>query len=438
MSLHAVLRSWICAAILACGSLPGHSQDSSDWGLDFSGTLDFGAAGYFQSPAHPHQKHHPANVSFRPSLYFEHAEGGAFTLTPSFRWDTDGKEAIDVDIREGYYLTYGYLGDTEWELRVGIDQVFWGTAESDNPVNIVNQTDLAADPAGDEKLGQPMIHGTLAGAWGTLNLIALPLHRPRTYPGAEGRLRTDLPVSDKGGDIFYVDTKHDRHLGLAARYSNSISVLDFGISAFRGTSREPVLLPGNLEPEVCRNGNPRLPMKQSPEPYRHCYPQIEQIGLDLQLTLGDFIGKAEMISRSGFGVKGYRKGQDTSGYRAFVVGGEYTLYGIFESGADLTFFAEWSQDERRAYATTPWQNDLFLATRYALNDVGDTSFTAAMVDDADYPTRSLTLLFERRLNNSLSLEVEAYTFLQKPTPLDQATWHVRDDAYLSAVMSYGF
>jgi len=427
-----MFRGWICAVILVCGVTAGHAQGSSDWTSDFSGTVDFGATGYFRSPAHPLQKHHHYNLSFMPSFHFEHLEGDSITLTPYFRADGTGKEAIDVDIREAYYLTYGYVGDTEWELRLGVDQVFWGTAESHNLVNIVNQSDLVADPGGDEKLGQPMIQGTLAGDWGMLNLLALPLHRPRAYPGTKGRLRTihPLSISGRGEDILYADTKGDRHIDFAARYSNSLGALDFGLSAFKGTSREPVLLPGNYS---CRN-EPSSDLNK----FRQCYPQIEQIGLDLQLTLGDFIGKAEVISRSGFGVEGYVSGQDTSTHKAFVVGGEYSLYGILESDADLTFFAEWSQDERRADATTLWQNDLFLAARYALNDTADTTFTAALVDDADHPTRSLALLFERRLSDSLSLEVQAYTFLQNPTPADRAAWQIRNDEYLSVQMSYGF
>ncbi len=432
-------RGCLCAAILACWMLPGHSQESGDWDFAFSGTLTFGITGYFRSPAHDVQRHHHGQLSFEPSLYFEHVDGGAFTLTPSFRADGTRKEAIAADLREAHYLTYGYLGDTEWELRLGVDQVFWGTAESHNLVNIVNQTDLAADPGGDEKLGQPMIQGTLAGAWGTLNLLVLPVHRPRIHPSAKGRLRPPYPVSDRRSDHRYVDPGGDRHIDLAARYSNSLGALDFGITAFKGTSREPVLLLEKIDPDACRFGydHKKHGRGEDSKSFRQCYPQIEQVGLDLQLTFGDFIGKAEAITRSGFGVAGYDP-QDTSAYEAFVVGGEYTVYGILESDADLTIFAEWSQDERRARATTIWQNDLFLAARYALNDVGDTSLTAAIVDDADYPTRSLTLLFERRLNDSLALEVEAYKFLQKPTTADHAAYPIRQDESLSIVLSYGF
>jgi len=247
-----MFRGWICTVILACGATAGHAQESSDWTSDFSGTLDFGVTGYFRSPTRPIQKHHHYNLSFTPSFHFEHLEGDSITLTPYFRADGTGKEAIDVDIREAYYLTYGYVGDTEWELRLGMDQVFWGTAESHNLVNIVNQSDLAADPGGDEKLGQPMIQGTLAGDWGMLNLLALPLHRPRAYPGTKGRLRTidPLSISGRGEDILYADTKGDRHIDFAARYSNSHGVLDYGLSAFTGTSRELVLLPDHYH---CRH-----------------------------------------------------------------------------------------------------------------------------------------------------------------------------------------
>lgn len=368
-------------------------------------------------------------MTLKPTLYFEGPEGDSFTFTPYLRVDGSDSKRTHGDIREAYYLTFGWLDDIEWELRVGIDQVFWGTAESNHLVNIVNQNDLVDHPNGEEKLGQPMVHGTVSGEWGAVNLLALPYHRPRTFPGTSGRLRPGLPIRTDGNSITYEHRSGKRHVDFAARYSNSVGALDFGVSAFKGTSREPHLV------RTCSDGT-RFGRDVSCVDPTHLvqhYNLIEQVGLDLQLTLDAFLGKAEIISRKGSAQPGSGK----STHNAFVIGGEYAIYGVFESDADLTLLAEWSQDERRATATTALQNDVFLAARYALNDVEDTSMTAAIVEDLDYDTRTLNLEFSRRLSDTVSVSLEAFKFLRKDM-LDPQTSQVQGDDYLAVNLKYGF
>ena len=410
---------------------PG-AADLDEWTSEFWGTASLESRLFADKPLHPGQRRNDFGLTLKPTLYFEGPEGDSFTFTPYLRVDGSDSKRTHGDVREAYYLTFGWLEDTEWELRVGIDQVFWGTAESNHLVNIVNQTDLVEHPNGEEKLGQPMVHGTLSGDWGTLNLLALPYHRPRTFPGASGRLRPVLPVRTDSNSISYEHRSGKRHVDFAARYSNSVGALDFGISAFKGTSREPLLVP------ICSDGAPididnPCALPNFPAHFAQQYNLIEQVGLDLQLTLDAFLGKAEVISRKGFAETGAGK----STHNAFVIGGEYAFYGVFESDADLTLLAEWSQDERRADATTALQNDVFLAARYAFNDVEDTSMTAAIVEDLDYDTRTLNLEFNRRLSDTVSLSLEAFKFLRKDMR-DRPTWQVRADDYLAVNLKYGF
>jgi len=77
-------------------------------------------------------------------------------------------------------------------LRLGVDRVFWGVVESRSLVDIVNQTDLVEHPDEKTKLGQPMAHVTWSGDWGALEVFGLTGHRPRTFPGRHGRLRSGL------------------------------------------------------------------------------------------------------------------------------------------------------------------------------------------------------------------------------------------------------
>ena len=403
--------------------IPINAQDISNWELEYYGNIELEGHFFTSNPLHGGQKKHSLSVTFEPTLYLENANGHSFTFKPRLRANTTGRKNVSLDIREAYFLTFGSVLKNEWELRVGIDQVFWGTAESNNLVNIVNQTDFEADPSGDTKLGQPMIQGTLSGEWGTLSMFILPYHRPRSYPEQEGRIRLALPIESKSNQITYKHRDGRHHVDLAARYNTSIGLLDVGVSTFKGTSREPFLVPYPLDP---------IDISVQPVQLLQEYHQINQVGLDLQFTLDQMVLKAEAIKRSGFDLTGR-----SVNYGAFVLGGEYSIYGIFESNADLALLGEWSQDERRELATSPLQNDLFWAARYTLNDTEDTTFTAAFNDDLDYSTQSVSLQFSRRISDTVSLEVEATSFL-KSDPRDLASYPLRDDDYIAFNVSYGF
>ena len=388
---------------------PGLTEEHQDWSVEHWGKVTFGTRIFLDDPAHTGQKGNNFSLTFEPTIYSESAEGNSFTFTPFIMIDSVDSERTHVDIREAYYLTFGSLGESEWELRIGIDQVFWGTAESHNPVNVINQTDYVVHPNGESKLGQPMVHGTLAGDWGMLDAFILPYHRPRTFPGIKGRFRTDLPNLP----IYYASSKGRNHIDLAARYSNSIGALAFGVSYFDGTSRDP-----------------RLGLNEMGE-FIQYYDLIKQLGLDVQVTIGSFLGKAEWVTREAI-----TDDKSRSRTHKSVLGGEYAIYGIFESEADLTLFAEWIHDTGDK-AQIPLQDDLFFAARYSFNDIMDTDITVALIDDLDFDTKTLNIEFNRRLSDTFSLTVEAFKFLEDD-PGDLTSQQIVNDEYVALDLSFSY
>ena len=77
-------------------------------------------------------------------------------------------------------------GENTWELRLGLDRVFWGVAELHNLVDVVNQLDLVEHPRDRHKLGQPMAHLTISGSWGVAETLLLPLSPQAHVSGAIG------------------------------------------------------------------------------------------------------------------------------------------------------------------------------------------------------------------------------------------------------------
>ncbi len=402
-----------------------------------------------------HQGSQTSGVVVEPKLYVEDLEGRSATVVPFFRYDSADSVRTHWDLREAYVLLFGDLGGSEWEVRLGADRVFWGVAESQHLVDIVNQLDFLEHPNGEVKLGQPMVHLTWTADWGVFELFGLPYHRQRVYPGQGGRLRFAGLVDT--ALVEYESGAREWNPDFAVRYSQSFGPLDIGLSAFNGTSREASLV---CMPPVC---NAQTAFTDASNIFIPYYAQIRQFGLDAQLTLGAWLFKFEALHRSGdrnlsgrfleyfreykavrAGVSGF---DDLVGtlredeYVAAVVGGEYTFYSMFGSTADLGLLAEWNYDERGREALPRRQpmtldNDFFLGAHLMFNDVQSTEITAAFITDANRATRTLGVEFDRRLFEQWSLHLESSTILSMDP--DDLQYVGRRDSFFEFHLEYNF
>ena len=408
------MRSGFWALVFAAGA---HAEIGID--RDFSGRVNVENRWFPRAGAFSGQGAHAIGFVVLPKLYLADAEGRSFTLSPFFRYDNADSRRTHADLREAYFLVFGEIGNGEWELRVGIDQVFWGVTESQHLVDIINQIDLVEHPNGETKLGQPMVNITYSSDWGIVEFFVLPYHRARTFPGSSGRLRLPLVVGDE--QVEY--ESEGEHLDFAGRYSQSFGAFDVGLSVFNGTSREPFLMPG-----ANSSGAPVL--------VQH-YDQIRQFGLDVQLTVGSWLFKVEAIQRAGArNLVGMEED-----YVASVFGGEYTFYSAFGSAVDVSLLGEWNYDGRGRNATpsrspNTLENDFFFATRLAFNDVQSTEIVASILGDVERTTRALSVELDRRISDQLSLNIEAIHLLS----IDKADIHydTRRDSFIDLRLMYNF
>ncbi len=363
--------------------------------------------GFPDQPLDVRQHGGNASLSAEPEYYREW-DGGrqALTVTPFLRLDGHDEERTHADLRELYWLRVG----EGWELRVGVNKVFWGVAESQHLVDVVNQTDLVENLDGEDKLGQPMIDLALVGDAGTLGLFVLPGFRERTFPGAEGRPRTQPRVDAEAARFESADGED--HVDYALRYTRVAGDWDLGFSYFRGTSREPRLVPG-----LSATGEPVL------IPF---YDQIAQVGIDLQATKGDWLWKLEAIGRNG-------QGED---FAAFTGGFEYTFVGVLDSAADLGVLVEYLYDDRGAAGPAPFQDDLFAGFRLTLNDAQSSEILAGVIADRSSGARFYNLEASRRLGRSFKLAVEMRVFsgLEPSDPF----FGLRADDYLQVELAWYF
>ena len=389
--------------------------------IEFSGRLSPETRLYPDTSAYPDQRSHASGLVAELTAYYEGDKGESVTITPFFRYEAGDPDRTHADLREAYFLVYGDIGDDEWELRLGVDRVFWGVVESRPLVDIVNQTDLVENPNEKTKMGQPMVHVTLSGDWGALELFGLTWHRERTFPGRHGRLRAGPAVDHDL--ISYESSAEEWHLDFAGRYTGTFGPIDVGLSVFDGTNREPTLLPTLAGTEFVL------------APY---YEQITQFGLDTQLTTGPWLLKLEAIHRDGSQNRRLDRHlrYEEEDYAASIVGGEYTIYAVWESDADMSLIGEWARDGRGRWATNAFENDILLAARLGLNDEQSTEFTVSVLESLDNSSRVLSAEFKRRLSDSWSLHVEGSAYLDIDT--EDVIYDVRQDSFIGVNLDYNF
>ena len=350
--------------------------------LDVSGYIGAEARLYPAEPKFPaqHDDWISPSLAVQPELRWKIDDDNTLTLIAFGRVDAHDDERTHWDVREANWL---YNAGT-WDFRVGLGKVFWGVAESRHLVDIVNQTDLVESLDEEDKLGQPMANLNLITDFGTWSAFVLPYFRERTFAGPEGR--PGLPLRVVEDLAVFEDGDEERHVDYALRWQERLGAFDIGLSHFHGTGREPRLVPTVIP------GGPVF------VPY---YDQIDQTGLDVQATFEAWLLKLEAIARSGQGDRFY----------AATAGFEYTLYQIFESGADLGLIGEYHHDGRDAFAPfTIFNNDVMVGARLALNDTDDTSFLGGAIVDVETQTTLMTVEFATRIAEGWKLELEGRMF----------------------------
>ena len=368
---------YLCALLLAALAAPA---GAAEW--SFSGHASGELRGFFGGAQYPAQfTGSQPSVVLGPELRYL-SESGRHQIQVDFfsRLDARDSTRSHADLREAYWR---YVSD-DWDLLVGMSQVFWGVAESRHLVDVINQTDFVEDIDGEDKLGQQMVQLNLQRSWGTLGVFVMPGFRQRTFAGLEGRVRPPLPVD--GDRAQFESAEGAGHVDYALRYSHYFGDWDIGLSLFHGTSREP-----RFEPDADLTA--LIPL----------YDLTTQAGADLQYTRGAWLWKFEGLLRE------HREER----FAAAVAGVEYTFYQAFGTAADVGVLVEYLQDGRGPGAPpTVFDDDVFFGARVALNDTQDVQVLAGAVVDRNHGATAFRFEAERRIGERIKLEVESRAFFR--------------------------
>lgn len=449
------------AAALWAASFHAHALE-----IDMSGKAGVQGQFFSHAPTHQEQDTNTASVFLSPEFSYAFEDNSdLITVGLHGRLDATDKERTHADIRELNYLKVAESGN--WELKTGISTVFWGVAEGQNLVDVINQKDSLEGVATDEKLGQPMVQLTLLDTqaflpeqdWGTLDLFVLPYFRKAAFPGKNGRFRPPIPVSNTRA--FFESSQKENHIDYAGRWSHAIGPVDIGLSYFKGTNRTPSLVV-ELSPQILGTNTFRIPTGDV-VPY---YAQLEQFGLDIQISAEGFLFKLEAVNRntnenfflnpetgkpvSKLDIASCRNLPNTlrcpisnqikdTHYTAYTVGGEYTFGDIAGSGIDVSLIAEYNKDSRNKETNLALlQNDVLLGTRLALNNANSTTGLFGLIRDLDYQSIIASAELETRLSNDISASIEHRSFITQENSKDPVLSQIENDDFTKISVEYFF
>lgn len=319
------------------------------------------------------------------------------TIEPVVRLDPGVGQRSRVDFTD---LSWQRLWH-DWQLRVGLREVFWGVTESLNVVDVINQRDLIENSTGYTKLGQPMVNLTVMRNWGTMQFFVLPFFRERRFVGRGGRLWSPLRVHTDGA-VFESKARW-RYLDWAVRWTHMTGDWEIGLSHFAGTRRDPRFVSGIHD----AGGTVLIPH----------YDQMDQTSLEVQRTTGGWLWKLEAMTNN-----------STSGRFAAVVGGLEYAFADF-----LSVYTEYVFDSRGAEATTSFENDLFAGARLILQD-GEIR-TGAFLDPRTGNT-VLSMEVIRRLSDDATLAAEVRVFAGNSSR--EPRYAARQDGFIALTISRYF
>jgi len=377
----------------------GFAQEGSNgsvkkkkWRSELSGEIEVGYRYFPDSALYPGQRDEYFATLFRPKYYLETVDGKHSINFEGFAvLDQYDNKRSHVDIRELYYR---YV-HKNLEISLGAKRIYWGVAESNHLVDVINQADVLEGFDPKNKLGQPMLHLSISPKWGTLDLMVMPFFRQLQFPGEPSRSRP--PFGLDADKAEFESELEEFNPDVAIRWSHSFGVFDVGIANFYGTNRLPLVKVD--------------PLTFSVFPF---YETMNQTSIDLQASTGPMLWKGEAIYR-------VSKDSERDPITAVVLGGEYTLGNVFRSGADVGLLVEYSYDSRPIFETfNSLTNDMFFATRIALNDVQSTDFLIGVMVgllnqeekgmDVFSGSRVFNYTASRRLGKSWKLTISGVLF----------------------------
>ena len=276
-----------------------------------------------------------------------------------------------TEARQAYFRS-PFVG---FDVFVGNRQEFWGKAESKYVVDVIHQSDAAANEGKSGKLGTPSISAERYLDIGDLQLWYIPYFREKTFNDSDAHPSSGLPVSS----AQYARKDGKDADDFAARLSSFAGDWDLAGSVFYGTARDPIL--------SVAIGSSAL------NPY---YALQKSIGLEAQYTGDVTLLKWESLHGTQSSLIGAHD------FAAAVAGIEYTYYRPFETMWDIGLIGEIQHDDRPQAAANQFG---VVGVRLVFNDIADSNILFLVSADRKADQSFVSLEVSRRINDVTSVKL---------------------------------
>lgn len=341
-----------------------------------------------------------ASVQVKPDLALFFNDAWQAVIAPRFRFGISDPEFNLISLDD----VYGeYIAD-QFELRVGYQTFFWGTVESVNIVDILNQKDFVIDffDPKTNKLGEPAIRARLILGENRFDLYHFSYFTPAELPGKVNRFNFFDGRLDISDDPLYTSGAGRLRQQFALRWDRTIGSADIGLAYFNGYEKFPVV---NEAREAVEADT--------------LYYEMQQFSGDIQMSLGNWLLKGEALFQD-TGIAGsvvrdsvlrdrstVRRELVPDNHTAFVGGFEYTFFRVLDQ-SDLGVIAEYLYDSEQSLDTAafrPFQNDVFAGVRWSRNNPGEGELLAGLILDTKNQTQVWRVEFEERYFDRIKLEI---------------------------------
>lgn len=277
----------------------GRTAVAAPSGVAIGGKLDYRPVLFFAADEHPFADQTVARVDIE-------SRGSSVDL--SVKLKVSGKTLAETPrdiLDEASVRTF--LGPLS--VEGGWLKVFWGKADSQGPLDVINPfdlTDLTVTETRDRKIARPMLRASLAlGAMTTAEAVAIPGFAPNRIswdgpwePRAVAERKEGLEAfaaaygstidtSEEASIISYPDTDKSDYLQGGVRLATTIGRADFGLQAFSG------YLP---TPAVSADEAALAALIGSQTPLEAEYNRYTQFGADSAAVVAGFNFRAELAA----------------------------------------------------------------------------------------------------------------------------------------------
>ena len=276
-----------------------------------------------------------------------------------------------TEARQAYFRT-PFAG---FDVFLGNRQEFWGKTESKNVVDLINQSDAAANEGKSGKLGALSISAERYVDIGDLQLWYISGFREKTFNDSDAHPSSGLTVNS----AQYARKDGKDADDFAVRLSSFAGDWDLAGSVFYGTARDPILT-------VAVGG-------KALNPY---YALQKSIGLEAQYTGDATLLKWESLHGTQSSLIG------THNFSAAVAGIEYTYYRSFETKLDIGLIGEVQHDDRPQAAANQFG---VAGVRLVFNDIADSNILFLLSADSKMDQSIVSLEASQRINDVTSVKL---------------------------------